>query len=131
MRGSPKGLRRLVATAIVGAALGAAPVTLIDGHLVTGKVALANNGGGGGHSGGAGGGHSGGNSGGANAGASGGNSAGASAGASGGHAGGSGTGVAAAAGRGGGASHAGEHRSHGAEGGSCVPPPGSLLGQGC
>jgi hypothetical protein len=41
--------------------------------------------------------------------------------------------MASAAGMGGGMSHAGEHehRSHGSEGGSCVPPPGSLLGQGC
>jgi hypothetical protein len=121
------GMKRFVVTVIVGAALAAAPVTLIDGHLATGKVALANNGGGGGHSGG----HGGGNAAGANAAASGGNSAGGNAAAGGGHVGGSGTGVASASSMGGGVSHAGEHRSHGSEGGSCVPPPGSLLGQGC
>src|SRR5580692_6156123 len=47
MKGSPKGLKRLVVTAIVGAALAAAPVTLLGGHLPTGKVALAHGGGGG------------------------------------------------------------------------------------
>src|SRR5580704_7208512 len=63
MRCSSKGLKRLVATAIVGAALAAAPVTLPGGHLTIGNFALANNGAGGGH----GGGHSGGNAAGGNA----------------------------------------------------------------